>query len=134
MSAHSGIHGMVKASTASGGSVLEVVGLNSWTADRTRTKYDTTPFQATNIQQVLGFPNAQGAIGGFWRDDDTQLWAGADSDDGVDLELYPDTANNPTIFASGPAWLDVSINTPAQGAIATSGNWVANGDFDFSLL
>ncbi len=131
---HAGRFGMVKASTTSGGSVLEVVGLNSWTLNRTRDKFEVTQFQSENKRYVVGLPDAQGNIAGFWRDDDTQLWAGADSEDGIDLELYPDFTNLPAVLASGPAWMDVSMTVPVNGANTVSGTWVAAGDFDTSTL
>lgn len=131
---HAGRFGLFKASTAAGGSVLEVVGLNSWSLNRTRAKFDVTSFQSLNMRYVVGLPDAQGNIAGSWRDDDTQLWAAADSEDGADAEMYPDFTNLPAIKASGPIWLDVGITVPVNGANTVTGTWAAAGNFDTSLL
>ena len=111
-----------------------VVSLNSWDADFSADRFETTSFFDDNKTYVRGLRNSQGNFAGFWDDEDSQLWAGADSDDAIKLYLYPDFENNPEIYAYGTAWVDVSISVPVNGAITTRAQWAAAGAFDISRL
>ena len=51
------------------------------------------------------------------------------SADGVKLYLYP-SADAPTLYHYGPAWIDASMSTSVNGAVAISGTFAANGTWD----
>lgn len=128
---HAGRRGRVSISGpgSPAGSPNSVAALTSWSLDRTTDKIDVTGFGDNNKQYVQGLPDVKGALAGNWEDADTQLWAAANSETPVFLELYPDVVNSPGSYFSGPAYVDFSINCDSAGAVKISGNWVAAGDW-----
>src|SRR5262245_55537861 len=77
-------------------------------------------------KEVQGLKDIKGTIAGFFDDTETKPFVAADSADGCKLYLYP-SADAPTKYWYGPAWLDVSVNTAVAGAVAISGSFAANG-------
>jgi hypothetical protein len=78
-------------------------------------------------------PNLQGTISGSWNDTETKPFGGASSATGVKLYLYPDITNSPTKYAYGTAWLSASIETPVEGAVSITGNFVAAASWTINL-
>lgn len=77
---------------------------------------------------MQGLKNVQGTIAGFFDDTESKPFTAADSSDGCKMYLYP-SADAPSKYWAGPAWLDVSINTGVADAVAISGNFAANGSW-----
>lgn len=120
--------GQILIDATGGTTYVAVAALNSWTLDQTRDTVDVTAFGDTNKQYVVGLPDVKGTIGGWWDDASTPtaVFDVAGGATPVGLKLVPTTLTA-TIFFSGLAYLDASINVPADGAISISGNWVAAG-------
>ena len=131
---HAGRFGRVMMSTSLATGALVVESLNSWDLNAAADRFDVTSFFDPNKTYVIGLRDRQGNFSGFWDDEETQLWAGADSDDGVYLYTYPDFENNPEAYADGTAWVDVSIAVPVNGAATVQAQWAAAGAFDISFL
>jgi len=105
-----------------------VASLNKWTLNAATDKADVTAFGDTNKQYVTGLKDVKGSIAGWFDDDEDALFVAADGDTPVDLELMPvDTLTG--LKWSGPAYLDASIDVPANGAISVKGDFVAAGNW-----
>src|SRR5262245_23645155 len=126
MSVYAGRKGVVYLSTTGSGNATNVLKLNTWTLDQSTDKIEVTSFGDPNKTYVQGLKDIKGTIAGFFDDTETKPFVGADSADGVKLYLYP-SADAPTKYWYGPAWLDTSINTGVAGAVQISGNYAANG-------
>ena len=120
--------GVVYMSTSGSGTASNVIHLNTWVLNRDTDKIETTSFGDTNKTYVQGLPDLKGSFSGFWDDTETKPFTGASSTDGVKLYLYP-SADIPTKYAYGPAWVDCSINVAVSGAVTISSNYVANGSW-----
>jgi hypothetical protein len=122
-----GSRGQIKMDPTGGATLVAVGDLNAWTADFTRDQVDVTAFGDSFRQYVLGFPDAKGTIGGWWNSASTPaLFEVAIGSTAVTLNLVPST-DEPTFFFEGLAYLDMSINCSATGAVSISGNWVGAG-------
>lgn len=126
MARHSGRNGRVLMSI-DGNEPDAILSLNAWNIDATTDTIEVTSFGDTNRVYVQGLPNLTGSFSGFWDDDETKLFIGARSSDGVFLYLYPDTANNPGSYFYGPAWINASISTGVGDAVTISCDFSANG-------
>lgn len=130
MSAHAGRTGAVYLAIESvTGVATTTIKLSAWTLNRATDTYDVTSFNDTNKTYVQGLPDLKGTLTGFWDDTETKPFAGAISSTGVKLYLYPDIVNSPTKYAYGTAWLNASIETPVQGAVKLTGNFVAQNSW-----
>jgi hypothetical protein len=128
MAPYAGRKGVVYLSTTAAGVATNVIKLNTWTLDQSTDKIEVTAFGDANKTYVQGLKDIKGTIGGFFDDLETKPWSGADSATGVNMYLYP-SADNPTTYWYGPAWLDCSINVPVSGAVGISGSFAANGSW-----
>ena len=134
MAPHAGRTGAVYiAIESSTGVATTTIKLNSWTLNRDTDTFETTGFGDTNKNYVQGLPDLKGTLGGVWDDSETKPFAGASSTNGVKLYLYPDITNSPTKYAYGIAWLNASIETPLNGAVKLSGNFVAANSWYVNL-
>lgn len=128
MSAYAGRKGVAYLSTTGSGVASNVLSLNSWTLNRTTDKIEVTSFGDANKTYVIGLPDLQGTLSGFWNDAETKPFTAAASSDGCKIYLYP-SSDAPSKYAYGPAWLDVSIEVPVSGAATLSMNFAANGSW-----
>lgn len=128
MAVYAGRNGVVYLSTTGSGTATNVIKLNQWTINRTADKIEVTSFGDANKTYVLGLPDLQGTLSGFWDDTESKPFTAAASSSGCKLYLYP-SADIPTKFWSGPAWLDISVDTSVSGAITLSGSFAANGSW-----
>lgn len=118
-----------KGSVSMGTPAVLVASLNKWTLNAATDKADCTAFGDTNKQYVVGLKDIKGSIGGWLDDTEDALFAAADLDTPVDLELAPVSTLATTLNWKGPAYVDASIDVPANGAISISGDFVAAGDW-----
>jgi len=121
-----GNKGVVYSSVTGTGVAVVLASLSKWSLDMATDKVDVTSFGDLNKTYVCGLKDLKGSLSGFWEDTQDALFDGADSTDGVKLYLYP-ASTAPTVYFYGPAWLDASIDVGVSGAVAVSGNFVANG-------
>lgn len=128
MSVYAGRKGVVYLSTTGTGTASNVIKLNNWTLNRTTDKIDVTSFGDANKTYVQGLPDVQGTFAGFWDDTESKPMTGAASSDGVKLYLYP-SADAPTKYWYGPAWMDMSMDTSVAAAVTISGSFAANGSW-----
>jgi len=126
MSVYAGRKGVVYLSTTGSGTATSVLKLNTWTLDQSTDKIDVTSFGDANKTYVQGLKDIKGTLAGFFDDTETKPFTAADSADGCRLYLYP-SADAPSKYWAGPAWLDMSINTAVSGAVTISGSFAANG-------
>jgi hypothetical protein len=103
-----------------------VLSLSSWTYDAATDKSDVTAFGDTNKQYVTGLPDVKGSLAGWFDDAEPDLFLAAEGGIPVALDLTPVSTLTGTHW-SGQAYLDASIDCPANGPIAVSGDWVAAG-------
>lgn len=132
MAKYHGRDGVVYLAATGAGTATNVVSLNRWSLDLSQDREETTSFGATNKTYVAGLRDVQGEIEGFYDDSETKPWSATTSTTGCYLFLYP-TSSAPSKFAGGPAWLDMSIETPIDGAVTISGSFSANGSWTISL-
>jgi hypothetical protein len=126
MARYHGKSGVVYMSTTGSGAATATVSLSGWSGDFATDKVETTCFGDPNKTYVQGLKDVKGSVKGFLDDTGLGLFTSADSTDGVRMYLYPSSAS-PTVYWYGPAWLDVSVDVPVNGANTLSGNFVANG-------
>jgi hypothetical protein len=126
MARYHGMKGALYGSVTGTGTAAPFVSLSAFTLDMTTDKVEVTAFQDPNKTYVIGLKDISGTLSGWWDSADDSLFDAADSPDGVKLYLYPATTAA-SIYFYGPAYLDASINVPATGAVAVSGNFVAAG-------
>jgi hypothetical protein len=127
-----GRDGVVYLATTGAGTATNVVSLNRWSLDLQQDREETTSFGATNKTYVAGLRDVQGELEGFYDETETKPWTAATSATGCYLFLYP-SSSAVTKFAGGPAWLDMSIETPIDGPVSISGSFGANGSWTISL-
>lgn len=128
MARYAGRKGRILISTSGTGTATVVIGLTTWSLDRSTDKIDVSAFEDTNKQYVLGLPDCKGSFAGNWDDTETKLYAAAQSTDGCKLYLYP-SADKLTAYHYGPAWVDFSMTVESNGAVKVSCNFVAKGDW-----
>ena len=127
MARRHGSQGQVKMDPAGGATTTAVGSLNSWSLNLDRDKEDVTCFGDTNKQYVLGLPNVEGDLAGVWDEAvSTALFEVALGDVPVMLELIPSTIS-PTNLFKGLAYVSMSIECPADGAVTVEGSFVAAG-------
>lgn len=126
MAVYAGRKGVVYLATTGSGSASDVLKITQWTLDQSTDKIDVTSFGDANKTYVQGLKDVKGTFKGFFDDTETKPFVAADSTDGCVLFLYP-SADAPSKYWTGPAWLDVSIDTSVSGAVAISGSFAANG-------
>ena len=127
MPKYHGKRGVVYISTTMAGTASPVQ-LTEWTLNMATDKTEVTSFGDANKTYVQGLKDLSGTISGFWDSANDALFDAADSADGVRMYLYP-SADAPTIFWEGPAFLDASISVGVGGAVAMSGSFVAAGSW-----
>jgi len=126
MAVYAGRKVVVYLATTGSGSASDVLKITQWTLDQSTDKIDVTSFGDANKTYVQGLKDVKGTFKGFFDDTETKPFVAADSTDGCVLFLYP-SADAPSKYWTGPAWLDVSIDTSVSGAVAISGSFAANG-------
>jgi hypothetical protein len=105
---------------------VNVIALSQWSLDMATDKVEVTAFGDPNKVYVQGLKDISGSISGFWDETSDALFDAADSDDGVNMYLYP-SSDAPGKYFYGPAWVDASINTGVGAAVAVSATFAANG-------
>jgi len=128
MAVYAGRKGVVYMSTTGAGVATNTIKLSHWTLDSATDKIDVTSFGDANKTYVQGLKDLKGTISGFFDDTESKPFAAADSASGSILYLYP-SADAPTKYWYGPAWLDYSIDTSVSGAVTMSMNFAANGSW-----
>jgi hypothetical protein len=108
-----------------------VASLNKFTIEMNRDRVDATCFGDTNKQWLQGLPNYQGSIGGLMDPDvapagNLIIFDIALGDVACFLKLIPSTLAA-TVFFSGLAYLDASLDVSSSGAVTVEGSWVAAG-------
>ena len=128
MARYAGRKGLVYISTTGTGAASSVIGLTTWNIDMATDKIDVTGFGDTNKQYVQGLRDQKGSFAGNWDDTEKKMYGASQSADGCRIYLYP-SSDAMGVYFYGPAWLDFSITCDSSGAIKTSANWVAKGDW-----
>ncbi len=126
MARYHGKKGVVYLSTTGTGAATMVIGLTSWSIDRSTDKVDVTSFGDSNKTYVQGLPDTKGSFAGNWDDTEAKVYTASQSSDGCKIYLYP-SADSATKYHYGPAWVDFSMQVDANGAVKVSANFVANG-------
>lgn len=126
MARQHGSKGQVLIDPAGGTTYVAVASLNNWTLNATRAREEVTAFGDTNVIRLQGLPDFSGDLSGFWDSTTTptEVFDVVLGDVAVGLKLVPSSLTA-TIFFSGQAYLDGSVNVPSTGAITFSGSWVA---------
>ena len=116
--------GVVYMSPDGSGTAVNVVQLTKWSLSRDTDKVDVTSFNDPNKIFVQGTTNLQGSLSGWWDSGTDQLFDAAESSTAVKMYLYP-SANAPSVYFYGTAWVDTSIDVDNTGAVSLSSNFVA---------
>lgn len=133
MAKYSGRRGRVLLAATGAGTPTAVLGISKWSLDLSQDTIETTEFGDTNKTYVPALRDVTGSFEGFWNDAESKLFAGAQSDTGTQIYLYPDITNAPTKYAYGPAWISTSMETDVGDAVKQSVEFSANGAWGFSL-
>lgn len=102
--------------------------LNEWTLDMKTDRVEVTAFGDTNKRRVAGLPDFSGTIGGFWNAANVAYVDAVLAGIPVQLKLVPNSADA-TVFFSGLANIDGSVNVSATGAVTMAGSWDAAGNW-----
>lgn len=111
-------------STTGAGTAVQAVALTSWSLDMPTDRVEVTSFEDANKVYVQGKRDISGEFSGFWDDTDDALFDASESTTPVKLYLYP-SADAPTSYFYGTAWVDASIEVGVDGAVAISGSFQA---------
>lgn len=128
MAVYAARKGVIYISTSGAGVATNVIHISNWTINRTTDKIEVTSFGDLNKTYVQGLPDVKGTFKGFWDDTESKPFTGAASTTGVNMYLYP-SADAPSKFWSGPAWMDLSMDTTVSGAVTINGSFAANGSW-----
>jgi len=109
-------------SPAGAGNAIPIANLNQWSLNRTTEKLDVTAFGDGSKAYVVGLPDAQGDISGFWDTSGDQYKLSEAIDGGRKFYLYV-TADDTTKYWFGRAYFDVSVTESVSGAVEVSGSW-----------
>lgn len=126
MARYHGSKGVIYGSTTGTGVAVNFISLSRWSLDMATDKQEVTAFGDPNKTYVQGLRDIKGTVAGWWDSADDSLFDASESADGMKLYLYP-SANAPTIYFYGPAYLDASIDVNATGAVSVTANFVAAG-------
>jgi hypothetical protein len=113
-------------STTGAGAASAVLNLTKWSLEQKQDKQEVTSFGDLNKTYVVGLPDLTGELEGFWNSAEDKPFQASVSTDGVRLYLYP-SADAPTKYWYGPAWVDFGIDTSVDDAVKISGSFSANG-------
>ncbi len=123
-----GKNGSFQMATTTGGSPSShnpVGDIRAFTIDMTKEKVVVTAFQDTNVQRVVGLPDFQGTLSGFWNSvNSPTLFDVVLGSTPVGLKLIPNILE-PTYYFYGDAYLDGSLSVAVDGAVTFDGSWVA---------
>ncbi len=128
MATYHGRKGAVYMSTTGTGNAASVAKLTNWTLDMSTDTVEVTSFGDANKTYVQGLKDLKGTLAGFWDDTIDTLFSAADSADGVKMYLYP-SADAPSKYWYGPAWVSASVEVGVDAAARVSANFVANGSW-----
>lgn len=126
MARYHGKKGVVYISPSGSTDAVMAVAMNRWTLNSPTDKAEVSAFGDLNKQYVQGLPDISGDLAGWWDDTSDQLYDASRSADGVKLYLYP-SADAPTKYHYGPAWVDFSMSVGNAEGIGISGGFVAAG-------
>lgn len=105
--------------------VFQKVGdLFNWSIDVSDDRVDVTAFDDDWTRAVAGTKSWSGSASGYWVN--TTWWDAAIGDVPKLLKLYPD-GNVTTEYFSGMAFIDWSLTTPREGAIAEEITFTGDG-------
>lgn len=124
MSKYHGQRGRVYLSTTGAGTAIQAVNLTAWSINSPTDRVEVTSFEDTNKVYVQGKKDITGDFSGFWDDVDDALFDASESTTPVKLYLYP-SADKPTVYWYGTAWVDASIETGVDAAVSIKGSFVA---------
>lgn len=113
-------------------SVPTVTSKNKWSLDQSVDTFETTAFEDLSRSYVVGLPNAQGTIEGFWDSADNNVYNVIGSSVARALYIYPDVSNNATTYFFTTAFFSAKEGGDTKGAVefslnfaaATPGKWV----------
>ncbi len=129
MSKYHGRAAVVYISTTGSGAAVNVANLSEWSLNMATDRVEVTCFGDANKTYVQGLKDVTGTFKGFFDDVTTaNLYTGSTSTDGVKMYLYV-ASTATTRYFYGPAWLDISVSTPINGAVSVSGTFAANGSW-----
>lgn len=126
----SGRNGQVLWDPTGAGTPVEIISLNAWKADFKTEYEDVTCFGDVNRVYIPGMKDAGGDIAGFFNSAELAVFEAAEQDTPGTLKLIP-SSTEPTVFWSGPAYMDASIDA-SLSAPKLSGSWKAAGPFVLS--
>lgn len=129
MAKYHGKSGVVYISTSGTGSAVNAANLSEWTLNMATDRVEVTAFGDANKTYVQGLKDVTGTMKGFFDDSTTNsLYSGATSSDGVKMYLYV-SSNATGRYFYGPAWMDLSVSNPVNGASTVSLTFAANGSW-----
>jgi hypothetical protein len=91
-----GRNARIYADITSGGTgpATVITSKNKWTLDQKVDTFEVTAFEDTNKSYVVGLPDAQGSVEGFWDSADNNVYNLIGSSVARALYIYPDVSNN----------------------------------------
>lgn len=92
---------------------------NKWSLDQKVDTFEVTAFEDTNKSYVVGLPDAQGSVEGFWDSADTNVYNLIGSSVARPLYIYPDVTNNATTYFFTTAF----FSTKGDGAVNSAVNF-----------
>lgn len=116
---------MVDVSSAGNGSAVAITSKNKWSLDQKADTFEVTAFEDTSKSYVVGLPDAQGAIEGFWDSADNNIYNVIGSSVGRKFYLYPDATNNIGTYFFCTAFFSAKADGSTKDATNFSLSWNA---------
>lgn len=122
-----GRNARVKVDITSGatGAATTISSKNKWTLDQKVDTFEVTAFEDTNKSYVVGLPDAQGSIEGFWDSADNNIYNLIGASVARALYIYPDVTNNVGTYFFTTAFFSPKMDGDVKTAVNFSLTFVA---------
>ncbi len=118
---------LVDTSSGGAGSAVQVTSKNKWTLDQKVDTFEVTAFEDSNKGYVVGLPDAQGTMEGFWDSGDNNVYNVIGSSVARKVYIYPDVVNNVGTYFFTTAFFSVKQDGATSSAVNFSLTFSAAG-------
>ncbi len=110
---------------ASGGTAEPIAFVNKFSFKAATDKQEVTAYGDTGKVYVVGLPDSQGSMSGWFDDATKQTYTAAVDGVARAAYWYPDIVNDPGEYWFGTIFADFNLEGAVDAALAFSADWVA---------
>jgi hypothetical protein len=125
-----GRNGNVYMGVASSSATAEaIVGARKWTLNFSTDAQEATAYGDTNRVYVVGLPDCQGTVEGFYDNASAQTYTAASDGQARRVYFYPQAPSAAGPYWYGTAFFDFSVDHDQAGVVTFTANWRAASAF-----